>query len=319
MIFRNHVRRVTEVGAAKRAHDFWSVVFWVFTVPSAYLATYILGWFQGTQVHAPIEAVLTHPALSRPLFPQFAWTNLGLLALIAVYLAVAVVISLAQRLRVLYKHRRADLAAEALYRQIAEGGSCDTPFVLYLRPFGSTDAFRTRIKENRRSKANIVEFEAVLTASAKPLPLLALGESLEHLGAARIKTTDEEWKLVAERLMECAELIVILPSSRPGTLWEVEQLLARNWIAKSVIIDAPDKSRTEFSQEAEWSEIGALLARAGYTLPANDRKGRIMFFGAAKQPQLNERLDFRRPGPMRKFLARARGLKPAGDRLAAAA
>jgi hypothetical protein len=92
--------------------------------------------------------------------------------------------------------------------------------------------------------------------------------------------------------MHHARLIVLFPASRPGTMWELDQLVTRNWIAKTVFIDAPNERTSLYRQAVDWAEIGRYLASHEYHLPEEDAKGRLIAFGESKTPQVVEPLDF---------------------------
>ncbi len=183
-----------------------------------------------------------------------------------------------------------DLRAQFLFKSIVDGAPSQ-PYVLYLRPFKSTGAYKTRLRAGKYTSD--VDFESLLRGAALSIGrLVALGETVEWIGgASRIESTELSWKTDAETLMRHARLIVILPGSHPGTLWEIGRLIDQNWIAKTVFIDAANDSRTAFAQEAEWDDIVRLLASHGYRLPADDPEGQIIAFGTSKNPQLIEALN----------------------------
>jgi len=298
----SHIRRIDDPAVAKRWRAFWLVISVIALAPLVYLLASGSSWVRGMPVFASADWVvarITH-----------ADGNMRVLGLFCVFGLFAVTIALCgvtQQLRSLYGQRHDDLRAETLVARIAGGSDADKPFVLYLRPFGSTDAFKVRVLHGKSTRE--YELEKELSRATRPFgPLIALGESLEHVGAGRIKSTDVDWQEVVSRLMRKALLIVIVPSSSPGTFWEIKQLLAENWIAKTVFIDAPNNSATAFTQETEWGEIVRLLSGRGYQLPADDPKGRLIFFGASQSPQFIERLNFRGPTFLRAVLKRARML-----------
>jgi hypothetical protein len=51
------------------------------------------------------------------------------------------------------------------------------------------------------------------------------GESLPTPGAARIYTSDEEWKDIVKRQIQAAQLVVIRASAGENVLWELTQAL----------------------------------------------------------------------------------------------
>jgi len=104
-------------------------------------------------------------------------------------------------------------------------------FSLYLRPFEITQAYRYR---NPKFKSFFSpsafqykiadDFETLLAQALEHrLPLIGFGIPGEASGAGRITITDEVWKGKIERLMKTCSLIVVVPSSNAGTLWEVKK------------------------------------------------------------------------------------------------
>lgn len=297
-MLRNHILRIDDPAAAKRWRMFWLFVSLIVLTPLIYILASQMALFRGLPVFGPADWVVV-----RTTEADGDLTLSGLFFVVGLFAITLALYFGADHLKRLYGQRHDDLRAEALFARISGGADADEPFVLYLRPFGSTAAFKVRVRYGKGVR--VYELEEELSRAARPFaPLIALGESLEHVGAGRIKSTDANWQVAVGRLMCKALLIVIVPSSRPGTLWEIQQLLAENYIAKTVFIDAPTASATPFAQEVEWGEIGRLLSSRGYQWPADDPKGRLIFFGASKSPQLSEPLDFQGPTFLRTALKR---------------
>ncbi len=172
-----------------------------------------------------------------------------------------------------FSQRRRDLIAERVWRTLKAGGA-PQPFCLYLRPFASTDeidqsaAFATPLAAGDVTHIAIgddrAELEAEIEWALRPIgPLVALGAPMEHQGAGRILVQDTEWRDAVRRLVDAARLIVLLPSSRMGTLWEVRQLLNGEALAKTLIIDPPNdhpEDSDRFKAAAEWDAVRAAFA-----------------------------------------------------------
>ncbi|MEL6258270.1 MAG: hypothetical protein AAFQ67_04340 [Pseudomonadota bacterium] len=195
-----------------------------------------------------------------------------------------------------------DLRAGALKDRLMENVDAGERFAVYLRPFVSTDQMReTRIDMSAMPMTGAAAFgamgaavefelEAQIESAARGIgPLVALGEPLEHIGAGRIKVTDADWQAVAARLMDEAELIILLPSSRAGTLWEVDRILSSDLIERTVIVDPPNATirGIDYDQAGEWAAVQAAFAEKDYALPDDDRAGRLVFFGHSKTPELS--------------------------------
>lgn len=215
----------------------------------------------------------------------------------------------------LAQHGR-DLQAGDIFAALGRGEQPD--FCLYLRPFASTDAIDTyqprRIlpgggPQQAMIASERLEFETELERAVRPIaPLVALGEPLEHEGAGRIRVGDHEWRGAIRDLMAGARLIILLPAARPGTFWEVEQILSRGHVAKTVVIDPPDRGAAhgDFDPAARWEDVRLAFARAGYALPEDDEGGLILRFGTGRRAPIARRaLAIDALARMRSFLLAA--------------
>lgn len=221
---------------------------------------------------------------------------------------------------------RRDLQAAKLDHALAAGEKA-TPYVLYLRPFASTDQF-SEVAESGPMVARMAdaagasaptterfELEHQIQRCTKSIgPLVALGQPLEHLGAGRILTTDANWKTVALRLMLQAELIILLPSSREGTLWEIDTILTRDMIRRTIIIDPPNLERQRaakrYDHAVEWADIQEAFQRHGYALPDETAKGALLSFTSGRRDPDIAPFRMSDARAVRQFLARSiRNLK----------
>src|SRR6516162_2858458 len=99
------------------------------------------------------------------------------------------------------------------------------PHLLYLRPFRSdSTTMKDIFKGNRlgwiteeEQLADVLRPFGELVAIGRP------GESLPTPGAARIYTTDAEWRDVVKRQMQTARLAVIMAAVGENVLWELTQ------------------------------------------------------------------------------------------------
>jgi hypothetical protein len=249
---------------------------------------------------------------------------LGRIALIAI--GGAALISLFSSLAELYGQHARDLRAAAIFSAVRDGGPPPRPYTLYLRPFASTDLFAEHVLSAAGANVSAgqgflyggtarVELEAQLELATRPFgELIALGEPLEHVGAGRVLVDESTWQNAVQSLTEHAELIVLLPSSRPGTLWEIERILDSNLIERTVLIDAPnsgEKAQGAFAQSAEWAQVRDAFIRRGYDMPPDSKDGVLLFFGRAKSPQASARLDIDAEDNIRRFFKRALNLRTA--------
>jgi hypothetical protein len=97
------------------------------------------------------------------------------------------------------------------------------PHLLYLRPFRSDytttkGVFRARLETTEEEQlADVLRPFGELVAIGRP------GESLPTPGAARIYTSDEEWRDVVKRQMQASRLVVIRAAVGENVLWELTQ------------------------------------------------------------------------------------------------
>jgi len=98
----------------------------------------------------------------------------------------------------------------------------DKPHLLYLRPFRSDyttiKALGPSLETTEEEQlADVLRPFGELVAIGRP------GESLPTPGAARIYTSDEEWKDVVKRQMRATRLVVIRAAVGENVLWELTQ------------------------------------------------------------------------------------------------
>lgn len=195
------------------------------------------------------------------------------------------------------QHAR-DRTAKRIYEALAAGTE-PPPYTLYLRPFASTGAFES-VGMGVGTPGTVgammgakIELEAQVERAVRPLgPLVALGRPLEHIGAGRIEVGEDNWRQAAQLLMSNARLLVMLPSSRHGTLEEIEMLMDTGLIERTVLIDPPNIERSkDFDHASEWRHVQAAFAKRGFEVPAETRLGRLLFYGDRRAPLFKERLD----------------------------
>ena len=215
------------------------------------------------------------------------------------------------------EQRYRDRKAAQIYDRLQ--ANLNEPFTLYLRPFASTNEIDVETARTIQIKGGVgaathlvaadrLEFEAEIEKSLRGIgPLVALGQPLEHRGAGRILVEDAVWREAITALMSASRLIVLLPSSRAGTHWEVDRLLSEpDLMAKTVVIDPPDGSgpedASEYDPAREWDGIRDAFNQRGYTLPEDDRDGRLLWFGSSREPALDADLGLG-GGGLKRFAA----------------
>ncbi|MBY5351295.1 hypothetical protein [Rhizobium leguminosarum] len=141
------------------------------------------------------------------------------------------------------------------------------PFVLYLRPFSVTGKMRRRQGLLLNHFAPDVEEQIADTCEGKAL-LLALGLPGEAMGGGRLLSTEDVWKSDIDSLAASCVLIVMLPSDRPGTMWEFKRIIDQNYLHKTLFL------MPRFTQKSEWNKTRETW-KASYEmdLPAWGRRG----------------------------------------------
>lgn len=210
-----------------------------------------------------------------------------------------------------------DVVAARIWSAVRAGQRPPQTFTLYLRPFASTDAISADVERLLRIRplaggpttialaSDRVEFEAEMERGLRGIgPLVALGKPLEHMGAGRIEVADDEWQEAVELLMDAARLIILLPSSRRGTIWEVRALLLAGRLEKTIVVDPPDDlgdPHPDYDPSTEWAHVRQSFATFGYELPADEPKGLLYYFGDTLSPVLSARIKFDGASSVRTF------------------
>lgn len=191
----------------------------------------------------------------------------------------------------LYGQRARDIFANEVFAAIRRGEK-PKPFSLYLRPFASTNVI-SATGGFIGFVAERVELEGQVERATRPIGgLVALGAPLEHIGAGRIQVPDTEWRAAIDLLLKHARLIVMLPSSRQGTLEEISMILGSDLVTRTVLIDPPNLgSSKHYDHAREWAKLQQVFSKAQFELPAEERRGALLYYGSRRKPLLRERLD----------------------------
>lgn len=302
-MFKFLARKITTLSAARTALGIAKAVsYGAFAVVGLSFVSLVI-------VHlgsAALSSSMDDPdAFTATLFARSRW-------LIATGLGFAVALRLDQ-VRRIFQQRVHDLSAQGVHDGLLEGAPAgDEDFILYLRPFDSTGQVTTTVARGNSKKT--VELEAQLAVAAKQVaPFIGLGESLEHLGAGRIAVSDSAWRDSIQAMLPRAKLIVVIPVTNPGTLWEVERILERGLAAKTLFVNVPGTQASnvgprDFDQRTGWPAIQALFARRDFVLPEFNEAGAIYLFGPPGLPILYEELRFEDEKHLEALLRRAEKL-----------
>jgi hypothetical protein len=105
-------------------------------------------------------------------------------------------------------------------------------------------------------------------------PLVALGRPGEQEGAGRILTDEDKWKDEIDILAKRALLVFLVPSDRPGTLWEIDFIVSRHMLRKTIFMMPQKGGGINWSEK--WREIvqGTHLL----LLPPYEKRGAVFCF-----------------------------------------
>lgn len=170
--------------------------------------------------------------------------------------------------------KRIDLSATLLFEKIILGKQ--KKYYLYLRPFDTTESLETNTKNHDYfSPQSLVlggldrdstDFEYRMRKTlGKFAPTLALGVPGEAIGFGRVQSTEETWKETILKLIENATIVICVPGSNKGTMWEIKTLLSsHNYLHKSVFLLPPVDPR---HGKYVWNEVQNYLNIEGINIP----------------------------------------------------
>lgn len=155
----------------------------------------------------------------------------------------------------------------------------ESGFILYLRTFDVTGKLTLRG----------MDFEAAIAYNIAPyLPMIALGQPGEAIGAGRVLTTEQEWRDEVKRLASRASLVMVVPSHRDGTVWEIMELKRSNSFDKTIFTMPPDTDYGDGRYADEWGRAVEKLRSLGLELPSHLASG--LLFKLSNDGQLSDHL-----------------------------
>lgn len=181
--------------------------------------------------------------------------------------------------------RLAQLTLEQAYESAKNGDLVNN--TLYLRPFASTDQFRIRNPVQKTIGTPefyehdfYIDVERLFAeALSGSLPLVALGLPGEHFGAGRILTDDKQWKEHVRQLTSAVPVIVILPSHREGTQWEIDHIISHNYMHKTIWLMPPTSVKNRSDAAEYWGAAQSrTLVNSSLNLPGYSESGALFMF-----------------------------------------
>lgn len=228
----------------------------LFDLGSAVLALSLIGYLSTLLLTLP----QTPSFKITPTLPgALAWFAVIPLAVIVLKLQVVLAHAKLRIVQSALDKKASALAGKLDYLDLDE----DAQYILYLRAFTTTS----------RLRLSGMDMETVIAYSVAPyLPMIALGEPGEHVGAGRVLTTEQEWRSLVLKLIDRAPMILVVPSNRAGTLWEVGQLRDRSCLNKTVFL-MPPASISELPVKQDWQQARESLLSMGIDIPPHFEKG----------------------------------------------
>jgi hypothetical protein len=193
-----------------------------------------------------------------------------------------------------YQMRR-DKSALTLFNAVISGGQ--QKFAVFLRPFYTTDKIYTNqtimVAQQQGGTTIMVPQvigqhkleDTLVEAFRSTLPVVALGKPGETFGVGRVLVDEDSWQKAAYELMQRASLVICLPSSRPGSLWEMNQIMLNHYFSKTVFIMPPNPPsfRTWKNLKEDWDLLKQEVASKGITIPEYKTDGLLFSVDATGQ------------------------------------
>ena len=183
--------------------------------------------------------------------------------------------------QVLRKLRQAesDALAQKILHDVHDGKPPSKPYFLYLRAFETTKRlkaplFLLDLSTMGLSRLWTGELESFISAALRRKgPLIALGHPGENVGAGRVITSDEAWMDDIAKLAASATGILLIPSHRPGTVWEIEHLRQTGLLSRTIFVMPPESRR--FNWRSHWSQARRATGALGAVLPEYEELGMV--------------------------------------------
>ncbi len=157
------------------------------------------------------------------------------------------------------------------------------PVTLYLRPFELTNRLifsnphmAPMMTPAYYSEQQTLDLETMVAEELMgSMPLIALGEPGEHIGAGRLLSTEEDWQQSIKTMAMAARRILILPSTNAGSKWELQWLLKAGQLGKCYFLMPPQPDQADTDMQQYWSNTTQRLKEIGIELPPYRAEGQI--------------------------------------------
>jgi hypothetical protein len=213
------------------------------------------------------------------------------------------------------KHRREQVERGEFAGRVHEAfeaGELPPPYTLFLSPF----YVRKKMEAKNPRKGAVpllpayfseparLPFESVLAgAFENDHPLVALDAEGDVVGVGSIATDDEDWMEVFRKLSGAAEVVVVIPSERPGTRWELEWLQRRDGLRKTIFVMPPKTETRAIDLAKEWERSREDL-RDLFELPDYKESGALFVLDDRGRVMADEAIDLNSATRMRQSVDR---------------
>lgn len=195
---------------------------------------------------------------------------------------------------------RDDRAREIAGRLTADDPDSGVPpFAVYLRPFGSENLLATQPYSVVSGEIpQHIDAESLLQRALAPrLSLVALGAPAAQQASGRFVAGEDAWQETASLLIRWARLLILLPSDRAGTMWEIRAIVQEGVLDRTIFLmpETPPaggggivteigpkkqfgitRERVHFRDHAsEWAAARAAVRTEGLELPEYDDRGAV--------------------------------------------
>ncbi len=158
-----------------------------------------------------------------------------------------------------------------------------TEFRLFLRPFQVEGKLATKNPDysffpsiDRFTRTSRLDFEALLASAIESSgTLIAFGNPGEHVGSGRFTASEEEWQEQFKKLAHRAKSIMIIPSSRPGTRWEVQWVKDIGLLRKCIFVMPPRPDPDTLNIMSAWAVTRNELLEIGVQVPEYQDSGKL--------------------------------------------
>lgn len=176
------------------------------------------------------------------------------------------------------------------------------PIVLYLRQFEQDGALSFRNPRKDTWQCFVIPLYSIMLPDyvtfdealrwhfAERFEVVALGEQQGAVGATRWTTSDDTWRRDFAVFCARARLIVIFPTTSPGTAWEIAEICAKPELLAKTAFVVVDPDKVGVDDAGRPVSFAALLGAQGCAVPEKLENGEALMFDAGKRLRHREPL-----------------------------